>query len=286
MKKAWISSGYRGTTIANQSGMDEQLLDLKYAIRSLRRRPAFVFIVVLTLALGIGSNTAIFSVVNGFLLRPLPYPNPDRLMALLETKTDKQSGSVLQGRYETQGISYSDFLDWRRMNSVFDGISVFTPQSVNFTGLERPDRVRGGFVSANFFSIMGVDAVMGRTFSSNEDEPGSRVVVLQHDAWKNRFGSDPQVIGKKLILNGEPFTVIGIMPSHFQFPLDETEIWMPVMSYPGFSLERSERNFFGIGRLKEGESLNRAQAEMDAIARRLAEQYPDQNAGIGVKIEN
>lgn len=281
----WLSRGSRGTTIAKTCRMDELLLDLKYAVRSLRRRPAFVFIVVLTLALGIGSNTAIFSAVNGFLLRPLPYPKPDRLMALYETRMDQKTGSALLGQYQTLGLSYADFLDWRKQNSVFQGISLFIPQSVNFTGMERPDRMRGGFVSANFFSVMGVNAAMGRTFLNQEAEPGSRLVVLQQDVWKNRFGSDPQILGKKLNLNGEPFTVIGVMPPHFQFPLDEIEIWLPVTSYPGFSLDRTERNFFGIGRLKEGVSLNRAQAEMDAIARRLTEQYPDQNAGIGVKID-
>jgi putative ABC transport system permease protein len=265
--------------------MDELLLDVKYAVRSLRRRPAFVFIVVLTLALGIGSNTAIFSVVNGFLLRPLPYPKPDRLMALYETRTSQETGSVLLGQIQTIGVSYTDFLDWRRLNSVFQDISVFTPQSVNFTGVARPDRMRGGFVSANFFSVLGVDAALGRTFLKQEDQPGSRVVLLQQTVWRSRFGSDPLILGKKLTLNGEPFTVIGVMPSHFEFPLDETEIWMPAATYPGFSLDRTERNYFALGRLKEDVSLTRAQNEMNAIARRLGEQFPDQNAGISVKVD-
>lgn len=266
--------------------MDSLLLDLKYAIRSLLRRPALILIVVLTLALGIGSNTAIFSVVNAFLLRPLPFPESERLTTLYEIKMeDPKSGSALLGQFQIMGLSYADFQDWRRMNSVFKRISVFIPQSVNFTGTERPDRMRGGFVSSDFFSVMEVNPALGRVFTNKEEEQGSRLVVLQHDIWKNRFGSDAQILGKKLILNGEPFAVIGVMPSHFQFPLDEMEIWMPATSYPGFTLNRSERNYFGIGRLKDGVTLSGAQSEMDSIARTLGTQYPDKNAGIGVKIE-
>jgi putative ABC transport system permease protein len=267
--------------------MDALLMDLKYATRSLRQRPFFSAIIILTLALGIGSNAAIFSVVNGFLIRPLPFQNSDRLMALTETRSnEKSNGSVQSGQYEVFGVSYLDFLDWRQQGSSFKEISLFIPQSVNLTGTGRPDRVRGGFVSANFFTLLKSDPLVGRSFTKNEDQPGTRVVLLQEETWKNRFASDPQILGKKLILNGEPFTVIGIMPAQFQFPMDELEIWLPVSSYPAFSqMTRSDRSFFCLGRLADGFSLNQAQSEMIGIAQKLSKQYPDSNTGIGIQLE-
>ena len=264
--------------------MDALILDLKYAIRSLRRRPAFVLVVVFTLALGIGSNTAIFSVVNGLLIQPLPFPQSNRLMSLSETRSNPENERVVADQSETIGVSYSDFLDWRKYNSVFEKLSVFIAQNVNLTGTDRPDRIRGGFVSAEFFSMLGADAALGRTFLKTEDEPGSRVAVLQNGVWKNRFGANPRIVGETLLLNGESVEIIGVMPKHFEFPVDEVEIWMPATSYPGFSLQRTERNFFAFGRLKDGISMERAQSEMAGIARRLAEQFPDQNSGISVRI--
>ncbi len=242
--------------------------DFRYALRLLFKNPGFTAVIVLTLGLGIGANTAIFSFVNAALLRPLPFPDSDRLVMLFETLKDGSRSTV----------AYSNARDWKEQSRTLEGVSVFAPQSVNLTGMERPDRVRGGFVSSDFFHLLKVDAFRGRTFAPNEGEPGGpRVVVVQHSLWVNRFGSNPNFIGSRLILNGEPFTVIGIMPSQFQFPIDEVEVWIPVAYYPNFKISRDERNLHAFGRLGSGVSLSQAQQEMSAISGRLARAYPAEN---------
>jgi predicted permease len=251
--------------------MGTLMQDLRYALRMLMKKPGFSFIVVLILALGIGANTAIFSVVNAVLLRPLPYRNPERLVTVFETGSD--------GKRDV--MSYPNFEDYRAQNKVFEHLSAWAAQSVNLTGVERPDRVRGGFVSANFFQLLDVQPALGRTFASGEDKVGGgeRVAVLNHELWQKRFGGDPNLIGKSLKLNGEPFTVVGIMPEHFKFPIDEVEIWLPYQYFPPFKPERASYDTFVIGRLKEGVSQQAAQAEMKGIAAQLMQAYPEENRG-------
>ncbi len=250
--------------------------DFRYALRLLLKNPGFTAVIILTLGLGIGANTAIFSFVNAALLRPLPFPDSDRLVMLFETLKDGSRSTV----------AYSNARDWNGQSQTLEGVSVFVPQSVNLTGTERPDRVRGGFVSSDFFHLLKVDAFRGRTFAPSEGEPGGpRVAIVQHSLWVNRFGSNLNFIGSSLVLNGEPFTVIGIMPPKFQFPIDEVEVWIPVTYYPNFKVSRDQRNLHAFGRLRSGASLSHAQQELSEIAGRLARAYPAENKDMGIRLQ-
>ncbi|MBZ5536345.1 MAG: ABC transporter permease [Acidobacteriia bacterium] len=248
--------------------MDHLLQDLRHGLRLLAKSPGFTVVAVLTLALGIGANTAIFSLVNAVLLNPLAFPRESQLVVLTgQTHQEKRTG-----------ISYPEFEDWRRQSRSFSALSTWMTQSVNLTGVDEPQRVRGGFVSANFFDLLGIRPAQGRAFLKGEDQPGrDRVAVVNYSLWQTRFGADPGLVGKQLILNGAVFTVIGILPQTFEFPLDKDrdEIWMPVSSYPNFSRERSTYNLVGIGRLGPDATLSQAQVEMNTISQRLAEEYPD-----------
>src|SRR6201988_2857487 len=240
--------------------------DLRYGVRMLRKKTLFTIISVVTLALGIGANTAIFSVVNAVLLRSLPYHKANDLIVLSSTNP---SGDL-------DGFSDLEVQDLRsRMQSVEDLISL-TSQSVNVTGGDRPDRVRGAFVSSNFFKFFNLSPIAGRTFVDGEDRQGSeRLVVVNEKMWKERLNSDSNLATKKLILNGEPYSVIGVVPSSFKQPFDpDVEVWMPAASYPGNTGQREWRLLFGMGHLKPGSSLSQAQAEATTIASQMAQAYP------------
>jgi putative ABC transport system permease protein len=248
--------------------MGTLLQDVRYGLRMLAKNPGFTIVAVLTLALGIGANTAIFSLVNAVLLRPLPFPDSRQLVVALG-RTNQIARTA---------ISYPDFEDWRKQSRSFAELSLWEAQSVNLTGRERPERVRGSFVSANFFPMLGVVPAIGRGFLPDEDQPGSdRVALVNYSLWKNRFGGDPEFIGKHLTLNGAVFTVVGILPADFEFPLDtdRIEIWLPITTYPNFSRDRKDTNLAALGRMNPGVTLAQAQAEMTAIARNLAKEYPE-----------
>jgi putative ABC transport system permease protein len=251
--------------------------DARYGARTLRKSPGFTAVAVVTLALGIGANTAIFSLVYGALLRPLPFANAKQIVLL--------QGSTRQT--PRTPASYADMEDWQRQSQSFNGISAWAGQSINLTGVEKPERVRGAFVSSNFFELLGVRAEHGRTFLPGEDEPGSaRVAVVNHSLWVRRFGADREFLGKKLVLNGSVFTVAGILPEGFDFPLDpdRNEIWLPFQTNPYFSRSRDHYNLYGIAKLKDGVTLEAARAEMATIASRLAEQYPDEDGQRSVAV--
>jgi len=251
--------------------------DIRYGIRMLTRSPGFAAVAILTLALGIGTNTAIFSLVNVVLLRPLPFPQSQQLVAAFGRTTQIQRS----------GISYSDFEDWQKENRSFTELSLWQSQSVNLTGQERPERVRGSFVSANFFHLLGIAPAMGRAFLPGEDEPGrDRVALVNYSLWKSRFGGDPDFIGRHLILNGSDFTVVGILPADFDFPVDpdRDEIWLPITTYPYFSRDRKVTNLIAYGRMKAGVTLAQAQAEMSSIAGNLAKEYPDADGQRGAVV--
>ena len=251
--------------------------DLQYAVRVLLKRPGLSAVVVLSLALGIGANTAIFSIVNAVLLRPLPFHNSQQLAIVYSSSSTGQRDFV----------SFPDLEDWRNQSHSFEELAGFVPQSVNLTGRDEPERVVGSFVTANFFKTLKVDAEAGRTFVGGEDDPGaSPVVVVGHNTWRDRFGSDPQLIGKTLILNGQPFLVVGILPESFHFPIGDADVWMSLRFYPNFSEDRARASSAVIGRLKNGVTLARATSEMTTIASRLAEQFPDTNRNRGVLIRS
>lgn len=251
--------------------------DVRYALRALARRPGFTAIAVITLALGIGANTAIFSVVYGVLLRPLDYPEPERLVALRESNPLKQPDAQ---------IAPANFLEWQRQNTVFSDLAVYRTVSYNITGDGNPERLLAGRVSAGLFKTLGGKPIIGREFSAEEDQPGrDKVVLISESLWQRRFGSEANVIGKALRLGGEDFTVIGVMPQDFRLPDQrERELWTPI------AFTENERTFHharfcdAIARLKPGVTLDQAQAEMSAIAGRLSQEHPDALQGWTIKV--
>ena len=248
--------------------------DLRYGARMLARNPGFTAVAVLTLALGIGANASIFSVVNGILLGPLPYPEADRLVQLYAAKPSKG--------WDDFAVSHPDFLDWSEQNESFEGMAIYRGRSLSLTGEGEPERLRGLAASANLFSVLGRSPAQGRAFRAEEDRPGAdRVAVLSHGLWERRFGSDPDLLGRTLILDGVAHTVVGIMPADFFFPSPRTELWVPLALAPA-KQNRGSHSYEAIGRLKPGVTLQTGRAELNTIAQRLEQEYPDSNTGWGV----
>lgn len=254
--------------------------DLRYGLRMLMRSPSFTVIAVLALALGIGANSAIFSVVNTVLLRPLPYKNPDALMMVWEEATHMG--------FPLNTPSPANFIDWRDQNTVFEGIAAMAHRSFNLTGVGEPERFDGRRVSANLFTILGVAPVLGRTFRPEEDQPGSRVVILSYGVWQRRFGGDPNIIGRALNLDGESYSVVGVMPGMVNLPSIDNwrdQLWVPIAFDSEEAAGRGNHFLEVIARLKPGIAREQAQAEMTTIAARLAQQYPEENTRIGVTVQ-
>jgi putative ABC transport system permease protein len=253
--------------------------DLRFGVRMLIKQPGFTLVAVLTLALGIGANTAIFSVVNAVLLRALPYPEPGRLVRFWESNPGR-------GWLEF-AASGPNFADWRKQQSVCEQLAAYEFNTFNFTGSGEPERVAGLRVTANLFSVLGVAPAHGRYFLPEEEQSGrNHVAVLSDGLWRRRFGADPNLIGRQIQLNGESYTVVGVMPPGFQLT-QGTELWAPLTLDPAAQPGRANRhihNLSVIGRLKSGVSLAQAQASMGAIARRLEQQYPESNTGWGVRM--
>ena len=255
------------------------LQNLRYALRTLARRPGFTAVIVVTLALGIGANTAIFSVINAVVLRPMPYDSADELVMVWETNEE-------EGRDQSL-VSYPNFEDWKRQNDVFDGIGALQPRSFTLTGVDVPLRVRGAAVSSGFFAALRVNAAIGRTFHSQEDRAGApNVVVLSDGFWRRNFGADPDLVGRTLTLDGTEFTVIGVLPRDFDFPvrIAGAELWTPTGLAKMFLDSRGAHGFRTIARLKPEVTLQEAQVQMSTIAHRLEQQYPETNTGYGVNI--
>jgi putative ABC transport system permease protein len=243
--------------------------DIRCGLRMLRKSPGFVGIVVLTLALGIGSNSAIFSVVNAVLIKPLPYPHPEQLVNLWRLQESGKPGSN----------SIADLRDLQEQASLFEGISVWSTKRFNLHGSAEPEVTNGAYVSANFFSLMQAPMFLGAGFAENADVPGqNHVAVLGHDFWLNRFGGDHNIIGKNVIIDGGSFTVIGIVPKSFQFPEPGTNLWIP-LSPSRQQLERGHHEFPAIGRLRPGVSLEMANQQLNVVSGRLALAYPETNTG-------
>ena len=248
--------------------------DLRYGARMLARNPGFTAVAVLTLALGIGANTAIFSVVNAVLFQPLDYEEPDRLYLLWTTNP---------GWARPESASLPDFLDWREQNQVFEDLAAISRRSLNLTGDGEPERLIGSYVSSSFFSLLRVQPSAGRGFLPEEDAPGAEhVAVLGYGLWQRRFGADPSLVGKTISLNGNDHTVVGIAPEDFQL-FQGTDLWLPLAldaSQPQFG--RRSDFLRVLGRLKPDVREDRAQAEMTTIAKRLEQEYPQTNTNIGV----
>jgi len=256
--------------------MDVILQDLRYGIRKLAKNPGFTAVVVLALALGIGANTAIFSVVNAILLHPLAFKDPGRIAMVW---MDNRKLGVDQDWH-----SYLNFLEYKNGSQTFEDIAAFNDRSFNLTGAGDPIRVLGAWATASLFPVLGVDPILGRAFTSDEEEPGrDLVVVLSHGLWQRRFGADPQIIGQQISLNGKNRTVIGVMPASFRFPDKDAELWVPLAPDAQLRNNRNALWLKAVGRLKPGVTLEQARADMGTIAGRLEQQY-DFMSGYGVNL--
>ena len=264
--------------------------NLRYALRVLGKKPLFTAIVVLTFALGIGANTAVFSVLNAVLLRPLPFHEPQNLVALGEYDIREKADPGT----EIESISYLDHVDFRDQSQVFERVAVYTNQSVStLTDGNEATHVQGESVSADLFQLLGVQPMLGRTFLPNEDEPGNQVVILSHELWQRRFGADRGIIGRTVTLDGRQFQVIGVMPPRFTFPISAVspELWIPMSILRATSdgsqpmTEQRDNDFFQcIARLKPKVSIQQAQANIDTIVANWRRQYPDTKLHVGAKV--
>jgi predicted permease len=260
--------------------MDTLIQDLRYGIRMLAKKPAFTVVAVLTLALGIGANTSIFTVVDAALIRSLPYKDPARLVQLWETR---RTGDLKQ-----VDASYPDYLDWGGQATAFEGICGYTGWGGSFTltGRDTPEMIEGARVTASFFSVLGVEPILGRSFLPGEDRPDAETtVILSHGLWQRRFGADPSIIGQRLILDGNGYTVLGVLPQSFQFaPMGKAELWVPLRPFP-FQVNRRFMHWLDvIARLKPGVTLEQAQAEMTTIAARIEQENLESHTGAGIRI--
>jgi putative ABC transport system permease protein len=258
--------------------MQTILQDLRYGARMLVKRPGFTLIAIIALALGVGANTAIFSVVNAALLRPLPYEESERLVVLYETNPQ-------QGRDE-MSVSYPNFADWRAQSQSFDQLTACLYGGMILTSKDEPARLQVVAVSADFFAMLRVKPLRGRVFLPEEDKiGGAPVVVLSHTLWQSRFGGDEGLIGQQITLDGKSRTVIGVMPPNFALPPgDQTEVWLALGSLADQMQNRGVHRLTAIGRLKSGVTLQQAKTELATIANRIQQQYPDADQGHGVNV--
>jgi putative ABC transport system permease protein len=259
--------------------LEEIWQDLRYGARMLLKNPGFTLIAVLTLALGIGAKTAIFSILNAVVLRPLAFKEPDRIVHIWERELKRGAD-----RYP---LSPPNFIDYRDQSRVFEQIGAYRPQNFNFTGMDEPERLDGVRASAGVFAALGVNPLLGRVFQTEEEQPGrNRVVILGHGFWRRRFGSNPTIIGKSLTLNGESYTVVGVMPAEFQFPSNSEPValWIPMTFSASELTNRGFHAYGAVARLKAGVSRTQALAELETIAGRLRQQYLATNASYDVNL--
>ncbi len=258
--------------------METILQDIRYGVRTLIKRPGFTAVAVIALALGIGANTAIFSVVNSLLLRPLPFSEPDKLVQVWEA-------NLTRGKSEIPA-SFPNFADWRDQNQVFEQVVAYTDHSFNLTGAGESERIRSALVSPAFFSTLGISPTLGRVFLPEEDQKNKVFsVVMGQRLWQRRFNSDPNIVGKAINLNGDSFTVVGVIAQNAHVPLlpADIELWAPVSH--GFSFTERRAHYLRVlARLKPEVTVQQAQSDMDSIANSLAERYPDSNMNFSVRL--
>jgi putative ABC transport system permease protein len=256
--------------------------DLRYGIRTLAKNPGFAVVAVLTLALGIGANTAIFSVVDAVLLRPLPYPESDRLFTVYQTLPEAPA--------QNTGVSYPNYLDWTQRNEAFESIAAVRGNVLALSGLGEPTYIQTGSVTSNYFDVLRVKPLLGRTLQPSDDALDvNPVVVMSESLWRARFGADPALVGRAVTLDQHPITVVGIVPAYFHPSVPDTaaQLWVPLRQDGVFSDMRGRRGghyLSALGRLKPGVSAAQAQSEMAAMEQRLAEQFPNENNGWGIRI--
>jgi len=287
--QTWLKEASREMWSLNS--IETLIQDLRFGARMLRKNPGFTAVAALTLALGIGANTAIFSVVNGVLLRALPYNEPERLVMVWADRPIQQAQTGLPD----SPVAVADFVDWRNQNQVFEQMAALYARRMNLTGGGEPESVVGLRASASLFPLLGARFTVGRAFLPEEDRAGAdRVVVISHGLWQQRYGADPKLIGQKITLDNEAYTVIGVTAPDFQFPRrgevpgvatnTKVDLYLPIAFTPEEMNNRLQNFLRVIARLKPGVSVQQASAEMNAIARRLTEQYPQTNTDKGVRL--
>jgi predicted permease len=259
--------------------MKTLIQDLKYGLRVLRKNPGFTAASILVLALGMGANTAIFSVVNAVLLRPLPLPEPERLMLVWHVPPAKSFPGVTRF-----SVSPANYLDWQMQNHVFEKMAALSRPAMNLTGGPQPESLTVGSATADFFSVMKAAPVLGRGFVAGEDQPGhDKVVVLGYAFWQSHFASNRNVVGQNLTLDNDAYSVIGVMPPTFDFP-PNAQLWVPLAWTDKERAVRGDHNYIVVARLRSGVDVKRAQSEMDTISSRLQQQHPVDNAGWGAVV--
>ena len=268
--------------------MQTLLRDIQNGVRLMLKRPSFSFVAILTLALGIGANTALFSVVNAVLLRPLPFAESEKLVMMWD--------SIPSLKLNDAPASAAEFTHWRNQSKSFENIAAFRAQVWQLSGTGEPERIEGARVSANLFSTLGVQPMLGRTFIEEEDKQGAnRSVILSNGLWKRRFGSDPNIVQKTITLNNQSYLVVGVMPQGFSFPgganmpsglgfSPRVEMWEPLALTSEELANRGTHNIAVIGRLKSDVSFGQAQSEMNAISMQMKEQFPRANKGIDIRL--
>ncbi len=258
--------------------LDTFLQDIRFGARQLLKNPGFAAVAVLTLSLGIGANTAIFSVVDAVLLRPLPYPDSGQLVWLAERGPDWSGGS----------LAYPNFTDWKSQQTVFESFGIYGGNSYTLTGAGEPIRLAAAQMSVDIFAALRAQPELGRVFREDEDKPGApRVAMISHSLWQNRFGGDAAIVDKSIRLNGEPYTILGVMPPGFEFP-DKVDVWLPLgplTADANLQVRDNHPGLFGLARLKPGATLEKARADLDTVAVRLEQQYPESNKNRRVQIE-
>jgi predicted permease len=260
--------------------METMFQDLRYGVRMLVKSPGFTAVAVATLALGIGANTALFSVINGVLLSPLPFPQPDQLVTLHENKPNFEGGSV----------SYPNFRDWRSENHTFSSLALARTYAFSLTGVGEAEQVSGEFISSDFFSVLGVKPVMGRTFAEDEERVGAGpVALISVGLWQRKFSSAPDILGKSITLAGRDYTIVGLIPADFHLSIPgfvDGQVYAPIGQWGNPILQErgAGLGFHGIGRLKPGVTIEQARADMERVTRNLAEAFPDADKGITAKL--
>ena len=252
--------------------MESLLGDIRYALRNLLRRPGFTLIAVVTLAVGIGANTAIFSAIHSLLLNPLPFPELDRVVAIW----DKQPSHGITHNE----VTFANYLDWQSQTQSFEHLALYRWWSANLTGVDPPERIQGFLVTTNFFDVLGMKPIMGRNFLPDENQEGDDVVIISHSLWQRRFGGDPNILNKTITVSNTVCTVIGVMPEHFNFPKGG-EVYSTLTFTPQLTQNRGSHAYYVIGRLKPGATIEGSQAEIDNIMARLEQQFPETNKGWG-----
>ena len=257
--------------------MDSLIKDIRYGLRSLWKRPGFTLVALIALALGIGANTTIFSLVNAVLVQPLPFPDPDQLVWVWNST---------RGGGNRASVAPLEYLDYRAQNKTFEEFAAsFTlPNPINLTGSGEPERLTSAAVTGNYFKVLGIKPLLGRTFVLDDEKTGNQhIAVLSNGLWQKRFGGDPNIINKTIVLDGQTSAIVGVMPEGFEFPRN-AELWIPMnFDHPGMQ-QRKAHFLRPIGRLKPGVTLAQAQADTDVVANRLAELYPDTNTGWNLRL--